>query len=366
MLLKIKENIKYILYVLIILLLIALLCFINTSVKMASETNNNTFSYIVKVRDTVEEIDKIFERAEVNVNVLADAISNSYDTSRQQDKNYNLAYVKSIDGLVKSVLVNSPNVDGDWFQINADLPFSVSAYNWYQFKEDQFINVKDQLAGTPSMNRKITPEDDPYYFDALNGKRAVWSDVYKDADTKTTMMTISAPAYKDASLVGVVGIDISTNNLQDAMKNMQLVLGDSELFLLDKKNNLILSQLLSDSKTNINNLRFLNLFQNDQDGQIEYYDNLTKKTAIMLNLSNKYKIVITFENSNLFGGFDRLFSTVYSMFALLTVLIIFMILIYQFKIININFKLPKSKKPENTDSDVQSDQEDTDSTKEET
>lgn len=363
MLLKIKANIKYILLVLVILLLVALLCFINSSVKIASDTNRNTFSYIVKIRDTVEEIDKIFERAEVNVNVLADSISNSYDTSRQQDKNYNMVFIKSIDGLVKSVLVNSPGVDGDWFQLNADLPFSVSAYNWYQFKEDQFINVKDQLADTTSMNRKITPEDDPYYFDALNGKRAVWSDVYKDADTKVSMMTISAPAYKDASLVGVVGIDISTNNLQDAMKNMQVILGNSDLFLLDKNNNLILSQFSDDSRIHNTNLPFLKSFQNDQDGQVEYYDNLIKKTAVILNLSNKYKIVITFKNSNLFGGFDRLFRTVYAVYVLLIVLII-IILIKQF---DIKFKLKKNefKKSENIDSDAESNQEDANSTEDE-
>lgn len=365
MLLKIKKNIKYILYVLIILLLVALLCFINASVKIASDTNKNTFSYIVKVRDTVEEVDKIFERAEVNVNVLADSISNSYDTSRQQDKNYNMAYIKSIDGLVKSVLVNSPGVDGDWFQLNADLPFSVTAYNWYQFKEDQFINVKDQLADTTSMNRKITPEDDPYYFDALNGKRAVWSDVYKDADTKVSMMTISAPAYKDASLVGVVGIDISTSNLQDAMKNMQLVLGNSELFLLDKNNHLILSQLSSDSNVHNTNYEFFKLFKNDIDGQVDYYDNLTKKTAIMMVLSNKYKIVISFKDSILFGGFNRLFATVYSIFALLIILII-ITLISQYKMVKIKQKMTELEKPENKEaSESQSNQEDENFTEEE-
>ncbi len=41
---------------------------------------------------------------------------------------------------------------------------------------------------------------------------------YTDADTKDAMMTISAPIYKEGIIVGVVGIDISINNLQQVLK----------------------------------------------------------------------------------------------------------------------------------------------------
>lgn len=332
-------NYKYILWIaLATLLLFWLPFFIIDTVNIASITNKNIFTYTVKVRNSVEEMDKIFERAEVNINVLADSISNSYNSSRQQDKSYNLQYIKDIDGLVKSVLTNSPGIDGSWFQLNADLPYSAQAYNWYQFRNDQFINLRDQLEDGPSANRKITPESDPYYFDAINSQGTTWSDIYIDPDTNVAMMTISTPIYKDGVLVGVVGVDISTATLQETLKNMQFTLGDSEIYLLDRKNKVIVSQLLNNSNIQNSNYSFLNLLKDNEDGQIEYYDKLTKKTAIILTLSNKYKLVISFKDKTLFGGINTLFKTIYFLFIALVATTI-IALMTRVKIIITNKKL---------------------------
>lgn len=300
-------------------LLVTLLFAIINSIRMDGKTDQDLFAYTVKVRDAVEEIDKIFERAEVNVNVMVDSISNSYDASKQQDKAYNLHFIENIDGLIKSVLSNSPSVDGSWFQINADLPYAASAYNWYEFSDSQFINIKDQFEDSPTMNRKITPEDDPYYFDAISTQKPVWSAIYTDADTQKKMMTISAPIYKDGSLVGVVGIDISTDNLQQALEYMQSIVTDSELYLLDKRNNVILSQPNIGSKFQNNKYTFLDAFKENKEGPIEYYDSLTKKTAIMLTLSNDYQLVIAIKNKDLFNHSHQIYYLVSILFILLII-----------------------------------------------
>lgn len=315
----------FLLILFIFVLLIWLLFSINNNINIASEENLNIFSYTVKVRDTVEELDKVFERAEVNVSVMADSISNSYDASKQQDKTYNMHFIEGINGLVQSVLLNSPNVNGSWFQINADLPFSSSAYNWYEFRENQLIDVKGLFAGTPSVDRKITPGDDPYYFNAVTNQKPIWSDIYTDADTKESMMTISAPIYKDGTLVGVVGIDVYTDKLQQILKDMQSTLGSSELYLLDKKNKVILSQLKSHSNSTEDEYKFLNLFKKNKKGPIEYNDGGVRKTAIKFTLSNDYKIIIALENKTLFNDTNRLSYMLYITFSLLviSILIIF-------------------------------------------
>lgn len=337
-------NSKYSLWLtLALLLLLVLSIVIVNSVNMMSQTNQDIFAYTVKVHDTVEELDKTFERAEVNVNVMVDSIANSYDASKQQNKEYNLKFIKEIDGLVKSVLSNSPNVDGSWFQLNADLPFSTYAYNWYEFKGNQFVNVKNQFEKTNTLDRKITPEDDPYYFEAIANQKATWSAIYVDADTNEAMMTISAPVYKEHALVGVVGVDISTSNLRRILKDMQTVLGESELYLLDKKNNVILSQLSYNSNSPEDSYLFLDLFKGHKQGTIEYYDRLTQKTAIKLNLSNNYKIVITIKNKTLFSGTNQLVFIIYVLFILL-ILSTAMAFINQFKIMKKN-EFPKIVNP---------------------
>lgn len=331
-----KISYKYLLCVISALVLLAgLFFYINNIINFASEENQYIFSYTVKVRDSIEELDKIFERAEVNVNVMGDSISNSYNSSKQQNEAYNLSFIEGINGLIKSVLSNSPGVDGAWFQLNADLPFSAYAYNWYEFKDNQFIDVKDQFEGTPSKDRKITPEDDPYYFEAINSQKPVWSSIYTDADTKDSMMTISSPIYKDGKLVGVVGIDISVDNLQQQLKNMQSILGKSELYLLDKENNVILSQLASNSNITKVDFPFLSLFNKNKTGPVEYYQNMTKKTAIKLTLSNDYKIIIAIKNKILFSDAKQIANLINILFILL-VLAVAALFVYQFKIMLIN------------------------------
>lgn len=306
---------------------IYLLFSIINDIKNTTEANQHAFEYTIKVWGAVESLDKVFERAEVNANVMVDSISNSYNISKQQDKSYNLQFVNEINGLVKSVLSNSPNVSGSWFQLNADLPFSVEAYNWYEFKDNQFIDVKNLFEGTPALDRKITPEEDPYYFNATVSQKAIWSDIYIDADTKEPMMTISAPVYKDEKLIGVVGIDISTNNLQQILKEMQLNLNASELYLLDTKNKVILSQLHTNTINHKTNYPFLNLFHGNR-GSITYQEGLTKKTAIMLPLSNNYKIIIAIKNKTIYKGISHTANILYLLF---TLLVISMVMMFRYK-----------------------------------
>lgn len=320
---KIKNiNPKYLLnIVLTIIMLVILLFVVISSIGNISNANQDTFSYTIKIRAGVEELDKIFERAELNVNLMTDTISSSYNLRKQQDKAYNLQYVKGIDGLIMSALANSPSASGAWFQLNADLPFAVHAYNWYEFKEDQFINVKDQFEDQ-SAYRKINPEDDPYYFVALDNKKPVWNEIYTDADTKDKMMTISSPVYKMDSLVGVVGIDISVENLQKCLQSIQLSLGNSDLYLLDKKNHLIISQLFSESKPPVHNAAFLKLLAENEEGPIEYLSNLTKKTAVEIELSNGYKLIVAIENKTLFKGTIQIITIIYGLFILLIISIL--------------------------------------------
>ena len=67
--------------ILVGMLLVGFLLFVINSVKIVSEKNKNNFAYTVKVRDTSKEIDKIVERAEVNVNTIHNIIKETYDAS---------------------------------------------------------------------------------------------------------------------------------------------------------------------------------------------------------------------------------------------------------------------------------------------
>lgn len=315
----------------ILVLLLWGFCYIHNSINSISDNNENILRYFVKVKDTVEEIDKVFERSEVNVNVLVDFISNSYDDKKQKDKAYNFGYLKQIDWLIKSILYNSPGVNGAWFQVNSNLPFASSAYNWYEVNGNQFINVKNNL-NTSEQDRQMNPDDDPYYFNAIYSGKIIWSSLYQDADTKESMITVSAPVYKNSILVGVAGMDISANTLQQILQHMRLLLGDVEIFLMDPSSKVVLYQSAYSTKVSSGSCGFVNKSDNDES-IIDYNSFGTGKTAVLLNLSNNYKLVISVKRSQLFNISSKIFSIVYGLFILLILTIILIFIgLYKFSI----------------------------------
>lgn len=317
---KIKK--EYVIFFSLILLSIAILglliFFSMQTAKQELVNNQETINYIVKIRNAYEEIDQILERAEVNTNVMVDSIANTYDTKKSTDKNYNLAFTNNLNGLIQSVLSNSPSVNGAWFQINSKLPFSASAYNWFEYKNDNFINQRNPSETT----RPITEDDDPYYFSAIQNNGQTWSRVYNDADTNEQMITISAPVYKNGYLIGVAGLDILTGTLQQTLNNIQLMLFNSEIYLTDKDNNLILYQLEPGVNLDDIDTSFLNIIRQNEDGATGFSKNLTTKTIIKLTLSNNYKFIVAIDNRNLFTNSNKSSNMIYLLLGLLTLITI--------------------------------------------
>lgn len=324
---KKSQNFTYMsvaLPILIFLLMMALLKLVVNSVNVVSQTNKDNFIYTVKMRNSIAEIDSIINRVGINLSSFVYAISQTYEDDKLYNLNYNVKYLRFMDVLVKSTLVNSPGVNGAWFQLNVDIPFSEDMYLWYGYKDGRLIRYKIDKY------RKLNPKEDSYYFETVANKKITWSDIYTDADNGVKMVSICMPIYKNDKLIGVAGIDISIENLQTALKNMQKVFDKSEVFLLNDKKQVILSQL-APGETDTNDAEnFLplfysprNIFNQKQEKLVEYSDNGVSKTAIMLDLSNKYNVVLTFPNRDVFKGFNELFAAIYLVFLILAVLAIF-------------------------------------------
>lgn len=324
--LRLKKEVNHtniILPILVGILLIVLLMFIINSIKVVNEQNKYNFAYAVKVRDTTEQINKIIERAQGNIQTASSIVYETYDVGKIKDAQYNLNYVKQIDALTKAMLINTPNVNGAWFVAGLDAPHWDETYTWYVYKNNKIINYRLQLTEQNRNNRRPTPEEDPYYFDAIKSKNIVWSDIYTDADSKIQMMTISRAIFKKNKLIGVVGIDISIDNLKQALKNMQKVVTNSEIFFLNKDNKIILYQLPPNEKYDAKFPNFIELFRKNNSANIvEYYDKNIKKTAILLKLSNKYNIITVFQNYQLYYQFNRMYEVIYIIFIIMVILAI--------------------------------------------
>lgn len=321
-------------------LLMGIFIFAINSSKIVFETNKNNFAYNMEIIDYVEALDEIFQRTASNVKIVADTISYSYDIKKIRDAKYNAKYVQKIGALNKSILVDLPGGEGAWFQINNDLPFSAKIYNWYVKRDGKIVDLHKEIESRSNQSRKLTPEDDPYYFQAVWAKKPVWSDIYKDADTNVSMLTYSYPVYKNGVLIGVVGLDISLESLKQSLKGIQSEYAGSEIFLLNEHKKLLVGQLAPDRKSNYISPSMLKLLSkpdkiNDADDVIEYVEDGVHKTAVVITLDNNYEAIISFPDKTVFRGFDRLFNTIYVIFALLVALSV-ITLINRNKIAKIN------------------------------
>lgn len=315
------DTTSWIMPILVGMLLCGFFVFIMNCVKLVKESNTNNFSYIVKVRDTSKEIDKIVQRAEINVSTIRNIIKETYNINRLHDKKYNLEYLKNVDTFISSTLKNTPGVNGAWYQCNINLPFYNDAYSWFVLENGNIINYRTKLSKENVSDRVINPEDDPYYFEAIKRNTITWSDVYVDPDSKVEMITISKAIFKDNKLIGVVGIDISTKDLQQALWNMQNVVHNSEIYLLDKNHKVVLYQLPLNKKYTLKDNYFSKLFTRTKIEELaQYTENGINKTAVQLVLSNKYSVVMVFRDSELFSNFTILFKTLYVIFIIMAIL----------------------------------------------
>ncbi|MDD3436207.1 MAG: response regulator [Candidatus Gastranaerophilales bacterium] len=340
---KINQNnyLNILMPVLAFILVFLLLFFVINGFKIILETNQANFTYTVKARDASEKIDIIVEKVEINLNIIADYLFETYEIRRLYDEAYNKNFLRSFSDLIKAALINSPGVQGSWFQLNIDVPFGSKAYCWYIIEDGKILNLKDYFVIKNDEDRTITPEDDPYYFEAIKNKKMTWSDIYTDYDIKEKMISISKPVYKNGILIGVVGIDITVENLNEALKLARAEFEDSDVFILNSQNEVILYQAknIKNPNKDLNNLKkaLKNQFKNEAP-VIEFFQDGKFKTAIILKLSNKYKLVVAFPNSLIYKGFDTLLITVILINIIMIILFV-MIIWHRIRITKINNQL---------------------------
>ncbi len=76
----------------------------------------------------------------------------------------------------------------------------------------------------------------PWYINATQENRqreVVWSEVYEDATGQGLLVTAAIPLYQNDKLVGVIGIDVSLDAVQEIIESSQ-VFENSYTFLIDK------------------------------------------------------------------------------------------------------------------------------------
>jgi len=143
-----------------------------------------------------------------------------------------ISITERLDPLLKVVCEGNPNASYVFF---AGVENLVRGYPWF----DAMAAIE---GGTlpPDLNF----EEEPLFYLAGPGaggnREAVWSEAYLDVAGRGWMVTCVVPVYQGDRFLGVVGIDVSLNRIQEHVLDVELT-GDGYAFLLTGSGNVLAS-----------------------------------------------------------------------------------------------------------------------------
>lgn len=300
----------------LIIILIALMFLFTFS---CVKTSQSAFRYNIKVREKANEIYQVFQLSESNIKVLSSTIEQSYDLNKINDFNYNKYYASENQKLIKAIAVEIPASQGAWYVIKNNLSDS---YVYYIKKNGKLVLSNEDIFNRYNEIKKY-PTTKHYY------------------NNEKDIITISEPIYKNNILIGFVGVDISIKSLMTTLNNIQREFSGSDVFLLNEKNKPLIMCFAKSKKPGEKNIKLLkNYAQNPslQDDIVVYQERWGSNTALILQMKNGYKMVMSCPNMVIYKGNSRLYEAIY---LFLTVLFLFLIIFLynKKKIIIINKQL---------------------------
>ncbi|MGP1597721.1 methyl-accepting chemotaxis protein [Peptoanaerobacter stomatis] len=185
---------------------------------------------------------------------------------------------------------------------------------------------------TFKMMDKSTPEGydprkRPWYIDAQSVDKLIIGDPYVDAFTGKLIITVSIPVKNDNNtLLGVMAADISIDSIMEEVQNAKI--GASGLvYLIDSKNNLILSQENKALTEELNNEQVKAIISKGQANFEKYKYNSENKYMTIIPISGtNWKILSIVPESEFMQNLNRLLTRIV-MITILTI-IIFSIFVY--------------------------------------
>jgi len=171
------------------------------------------------------------------VNFLKEKFIRGNYTSNSQSIN---KYIDNVDWYLNSMVSADKSIHGAWFNANPDLFIKLDGKKItlqdYSFTSWYYRDMNGEVIKGPRTNKRITPEEDPYYFEAVRVGNMIITQIYEDPDTKIEMVSIASPFFDtNGLLIGVAGIDITKSRLIEAFNNIRGKSNSSEVYIFDSE-----------------------------------------------------------------------------------------------------------------------------------
>lgn len=235
------------------------------------------------------------EKSENAVKEYAQIISDGVDTSKLSSGEYIDSIEKKFGPFAKSVGISNNRIIGLYINFNPEITggkaHDIAYYYDKNSKEaDVFYDsykADEYFEGNAELS---------WYYQAVKAKEGVWAKPYIDPKSDNTkMISYTMPVYKNDKLIGVAGIDISFEELQNMILDTK-VYDTGNAFLLDKDFNFIVEKNVS-SNENFNTMR---------DGAYkDAVDEIKnkKKSFVEINIQGEKTVLgyFTLENGDIVG-----------------------------------------------------------------
>ncbi|MDD3014563.1 MAG: methyl-accepting chemotaxis protein [Candidatus Gastranaerophilales bacterium] len=262
---------------------------------------------IVNANNSSEEIYNDLKQVEKNVNLMGSFVKkiSSIETESDLYKLKNTTYAESEYSKIRIF----PK------ELGENTKWCMSSYFYYDQKyipafDGAWYVEKDGKFERSILDTAIEQESGDWYFKPVELRKGLWATPYVDSDLKKAMITYSIPIYKNGFLLGVAGMDITLDELNKLVKNIQIY-NNTNAFIIDNNYNFIAGR---DFKVGENILtankgayKFLaDSLANKKSGYVEYKDSKTDKVISFTRLPNGFILLISVPVSEILSDINKM------------------------------------------------------------
>ncbi|MBI9012650.1 MAG: diguanylate cyclase [Clostridiales bacterium] len=160
---------------------------------------------LIKVESTIDTLSSTIER-----NFHLNAFRNQSD--------YRETFMSEMNSIIETIGGNTDLIYGVYFIVNPELTKEVYE-SWYVKNEENIFVYQE-----PEDISDFYPENESveWYYKPIASKTGVWSTPYVDATINVNMISYTKAIFQGENLVGVAGIDIQFDDIQQAINDMQI------------------------------------------------------------------------------------------------------------------------------------------------
>jgi len=216
--------------------------FIHSAAIMKNDIDN---IIVLAASKAALEYDAYFTTIEDSVNAIHDHALQTIESDNEilTSKEKHEFYTNDISNLSLSMIENIKGASSVYYEYNPEI-FGPKSGFWITFDEDNAVFAPKELYDLTAFKEG----DERYaewFYKPMQTKEAMWIGPYYDYDVNQNMYTYVSPVIYNDEFIGVIGMDINTDVLQEIAGSIEVYM-DGNAFITDKNKNMLYSHYYPD------------------------------------------------------------------------------------------------------------------------